>query len=104
MRLTIFVFCVLLCCSMASGTGKVVPKDGKLAGRVADTIEAAPTSLCVGSILRQIAPGSWGRSSSCTGFVSSLLAWFFRRPGILHVVRRFGNVGIGNFLDFHLSF
>jgi len=42
MRLTIFVFCVVLCCSMASGTGKVVPKDGKLAGRVADTIEAAP--------------------------------------------------------------
>ena len=42
MRLTIFVFCVVFCCSLASATGKVVRKDGRLAGRVADTIEAAP--------------------------------------------------------------
>ena len=41
MRLTIFVFCVLLCCSVASETGKVATKDGTLAGRVGDSIEAA---------------------------------------------------------------
>src|SRR5436190_6480907 len=38
----VFCFCVLLGCSIVSGTGQVAPKQGALAGHVRDIIEAAP--------------------------------------------------------------